>query len=46
MGAWAVADTAERLEHAAVAPATPEEDLELLLHELRNALVAVMPAGR
>ena len=46
VGAWAVADTAERLEHAAVAPATPAEDLELLLHELRNALVAVMPAGR
>lgn len=46
VGAWAVAETAERLEHAAVADGTAEEELELLLHELRNALVAVMPAGR
>lgn len=46
VGAWAVADTAEALEHAAVAAQTPAEELEQLLHELRNALVAVMPAGR
>lgn len=46
VGAWAVADTAEALELAAVAAGTPEEELEQLLHELRNALVAVMPAGR
>lgn len=46
VGAWAVADTAERMEHAALAEETGAEDLEILLHELRNALVAVMPAGR
>ncbi|MFA9273218.1 MAG: Hpt domain-containing protein [Baekduiaceae bacterium] len=46
VGAWAVADTAERMEHAALAEETGAADLEVLLHELRNALVAVMPAGR
>ena len=46
VGAWGVADTAERMEHAALANGTAAEELELLLHELRNALVAVMPAGR
>lgn len=45
VGAWAVAETAERLEHGAVADLDAGE-LESLLHELRNALVAVMPAGR
>ncbi|MBJ7331429.1 MAG: response regulator [Solirubrobacteraceae bacterium] len=46
VGAWAVAETAERLERASLGDGTDQEDLAELLHELRNALVAVMPAGR
>lgn len=45
VGAWAVADTAERLEQASLLDGE-HDDLAALLHELRNALVAVMPAGR
>lgn len=45
VGAWAVADTAAQLEQAALGSG-PERELGVLLHELRNALVAVMPAGR
>lgn len=46
VGAWTVADLAARLEHAAATDATDEDDLVALLHEVRDALVAVIPAGR
>jgi two-component system, NarL family, sensor histidine kinase EvgS len=45
VGAGSVAETAQRLERAADGDAAVHDDLARLLHELRNALVAVMPAG-
>jgi CheY-like chemotaxis protein/HPt (histidine-containing phosphotransfer) domain-containing protein/anti-sigma regulatory factor (Ser/Thr protein kinase) len=43
VGAAMVAETAAQLEQ--LAPHGSDDDLEVLLHELRNALVAVMPVS-
>jgi HPt (histidine-containing phosphotransfer) domain-containing protein len=44
VGAATVAGTAAQLEQ--IAADGSDDDVERLLHELRNALVAVMPVGR
>jgi HPt (histidine-containing phosphotransfer) domain-containing protein len=43
VGAAIVAETAAQLEQ--LAPDGTDDDVEVLLHELRNALVAVMPVS-